>query len=48
MSLRFDIIVSFEAENRAEVYKEVCAAVQKAYPYYTLQVVMDTDFSEEQ
>ena len=47
-TIRFDIIVSFDAENRAEVYKEVCSAVQKAYPDYTLQVVMDTDFSEEQ
>ncbi len=44
--LRFDIIVSFDAEDRRQVYREVCEAVQKEYPDYTLQVAMDMDFSE--
>ncbi len=46
-TLRFDIIVSFDAEDRKQVYRDVCEKVQKEYPDYTLQVVMDTDFSEE-
>ena len=47
MTLRFDIIVSFDAKDRRQVYREVCEAVQREYPDYTLQIVMDTDFSEE-
>lgn len=45
--LRFDIVVSFDAKDRKQVYKEICEKVQKEYPEYTLQVPMDTDFSEE-
>ena len=46
-TLRFDIVVSFDAKDRRQVYREVCESVQKQYPDYTLQVTMDTDFSEE-
>ena len=46
-TIRFDIIVSFNAPDRHQVYREVCEAVKKEYPDFTLQVVMDTDFSEE-
>lgn len=46
-TIRFDIVVSFDAKDRLAVYKEVCSAVQEAYPDYTLRVTMDTDFSEE-
>ncbi|MBQ5786746.1 MAG: cation transporter [Oscillospiraceae bacterium] len=46
-SMRFDIVVSFDAKDRRAVYDEVVADVQKAFPGYTLQVAMDTDFAEE-
>ncbi len=46
-TIRFDIVVSFNATDRHKVYREVCEAVQSTYPDYKLQVVMDTDFSEE-
>ena len=46
-TIRFDIVVSFDAKDRRQVYREVCERVQKAYPDYRLQVAMDTDFSEE-
>ena len=46
-TIRFDFVVSFDAKDRKEVYREVCALVQKEYPDYTLQIAMDTDFSEE-
>ena len=46
-SMRFDIVVSFDAKDRRAVYTDVINDVQKAYPDYTLQVAMDTDFAEE-
>ncbi|MCR5848040.1 MAG: cation diffusion facilitator family transporter [Lachnospiraceae bacterium] len=45
-TVRFDIVVSFDAKDRSEVYKEVCNKVQSEFDGYTLQVAMDTDFSE--
>ena len=46
-TMRFDIVVSFDAKDRRAVYQEVVSDVQKAFPDYTLQVAMDTDFAEE-
>ncbi|MBR4749955.1 MAG: cation transporter [Abditibacteriota bacterium] len=45
--IRFDVIVSFDAPDRRQVYEEICRDVQAAYPDYELHVIMDTDFSEE-
>ena len=47
-TVRFDFVVSFDAKDRSEVYKEVCNRVQSEFPDYKLQVAMDTDFSEEE
>ena len=44
-TMRFDVVVSFEAKDRRSVYREVCETVQKEYPDYTLQVAMDADLS---
>jgi cation diffusion facilitator family transporter len=46
-TMRFDVVVSFNAEDRRALYNEVVADVQKAFPDYTLQAAMDTDFAEE-
>jgi cation diffusion facilitator family transporter len=46
-TIRFDIVVSFDAEDRKALYAEVISDVQKAFPDYTLQVAMDMDFSEQ-
>ena len=46
-TMRFDIVISFDAKDRRAVYAEVVADVQAAFPDYTLQVTMDTDFAEE-
>ena len=46
-AMRFDIVISFDAKDRRAVYAEVVADVQAAFPDYTLQVTMDTDFAEE-
>ncbi len=45
-TIRFDIVVSFDAKDRKEVYSEVIEKVRSEYPDHTLQVAMDTDFSE--
>ena len=45
-TIRFDIVVSFDAKDRKEVYREVIEKVKSDYPDRTLQVAMDTDFSE--
>ena len=46
-TIRFDIVVSFDARDRRSVYQQVCKKVQAAYPDYALQITLDTDFSEE-
>ena len=46
-AIRFDIVISFDAKDRGEVYRKVCEQVQESFPDYSLQVTMDTDFSEE-
>lgn len=46
-AIRFDFVISFDAKDRWEVYRKVCEQVQEIFPDYSLQVTMDTDFSEE-
>ena len=46
-TMRFDIVVSFDAKDRRSVYDAVVSDVKKAFPDYELQVAMDTDFTEE-
>ncbi len=46
-TIRFDVVVSFDADDRTKVYSEVCEKVAALYPDYTLQIVLDTDFSED-
>ena len=46
-TMRFDIVISFDANDRRAVYAEVLVDVQRAFPDYELQVAMDTDFTEE-
>ena len=46
-TMRFDIVISFDAKDRRSVYDAVVSDVKKAFPDYELQVAMDTDFTEE-
>ncbi|MBE5905371.1 MAG: cation transporter [Lachnospiraceae bacterium] len=46
-TLRFDVVISLNEKNRTAVYQKVYDGVQKMYPEYSLQIAMDTDFSEE-
>ena len=45
-TIRFDVIVSFDAKDRRAVYDEICSVVAALYPDYSLEIVLDTDFSE--
>ncbi|MDD6154087.1 MAG: cation diffusion facilitator family transporter [Eubacteriales bacterium] len=46
-TIRFDVVISLGAPDRKAVYREIVSKVEQAYPGYRLEVVMDTDFSEE-
>ena len=45
-TMRFDIVVSFDAKDREKVYEAAVEKVQKEYPGYSIQVAMDLDLSE--
>lgn len=44
-TIRFDVIVSFDAKDRNLVYNEIKEKVQAEYPDYSLDITLDTDFS---
>ena len=44
-SIRFDMVVSFDVPDRAELYSAVVDDILKSYPDYSLQIAMDTDFT---
>jgi len=45
-TIRFDVVISFDAPNRRDIYEQIVAKVKEKYPNHTLQVALDTDFSE--
>lgn len=45
--MRFDLVVSFDAENRMVAFKEAIAKIQKAFLDYRIYATMDADFTEE-
>ena len=45
-TLRFDIVISFDAKDRRKVFDDVVADVRKEFPDYRLSISMDTDFAE--
>ncbi|MCR5452622.1 MAG: cation diffusion facilitator family transporter [Lachnospiraceae bacterium] len=45
-TIRFDLVISFDAKDRLAVYNEVLEALQKEFPGYTFQVALDTDYEE--
>ena len=46
-TMRFDLVISFDAKDRKAVFAEVISDVRKAFPDYELQAAMDTDFAED-
>lgn len=45
-TMRFDLVLSFDSPDRTKAFKDIHDDVQKEYSDYTLQMAMDTDFSE--
>ncbi len=45
-SMRFDVVISFNAPDRKSVFWAVYEDVTKAFPGYDVQMALDTDFSE--
>lgn len=45
-AMRFDMVISFDAGDRAAVYRHVVEDVQREFPEYTLQVALDIDYAE--
>ena len=44
--IRFDVIIDFEAPDRAAVYETIVAGVRERYPDYTPVITMDVDISD--
>lgn len=44
--LRFDVVVSFDAPDRAAVHDEIQKKVSELFPGYTVNIVIDADYSE--
>ncbi|MGN0362270.1 MAG: cation diffusion facilitator family transporter [Bilifractor sp.] len=44
--LKFDIIISYDAQDRRQIYKEIVKKVSDAFPGYTPQVQLDFDISD--
>ena len=42
--LRFDVVISFDSQDRSETYAKVCSRVKELYPDYDIHVIMDTEF----
>ena len=47
-TIRFDVVISFDAKKRSEVYESVIEEVQKAYPDHALEIALDTDYTQEE
>ena len=45
-TMRFDLVISFDAADRKAEFDEVISDVQKVFPDYKLQAALDTDYSE--
>ncbi len=43
--MRFDAVISFDAEDRYAVYNAIVEDVRKAFPDYEVRIAMDLDFS---
>ena len=43
--MRFDLVISFDTKDRWAVYQKTVEEVQKQFPDYSLEVVMDSDFA---
>ena len=42
----FDVIIDFDAPERIETYRQICAEVQERYPDFTFNITLDRDLSD--
>ena len=45
-TIRFDMVISFDAPDRIKVLEEVSQQIKEFYPEYQLEIAIDIDFSE--
>lgn len=45
-SVRFDVVISFDAPSRVAVYQEILTELQSTYPDLTFTLAMDMDYGE--
>ncbi|MCR5356886.1 MAG: cation diffusion facilitator family transporter [Lachnospiraceae bacterium] len=45
-TVRFDIVISFDAESRQEVFKNILTELKEAYPDLVFSLAMDMDYGE--
>ena len=45
-SIRFDVVIGFEAEDRQALFEEICREIREAYPAYQIQITLDSDVSD--
>ena len=45
-TIKFDIVMTFEAEDRQAEFKEICGRVQEMYPNYRVFINLDDDISD--
>ena len=44
-TIRFDIVLDFDVEDRTELYEKIYQEVSEKYPEYEISIVPDFDFS---
>ncbi|MBQ9021365.1 MAG: cation transporter [Eggerthellaceae bacterium] len=45
-TIQFDIVLTFDADDREELYRHIAQDVQTAYPDYSVQVILDSDITD--
>ncbi len=44
--VNFDVIISFDARDREQLFQQICETVRQAYPDYTFDIVLDADMTD--
>jgi cation diffusion facilitator family transporter len=45
-TIRFDIIISFDAKNRRQLYRDIQKEISAVFPGYDIQIQLDADISD--
>ena len=45
-TIKFDIVMTFEAEDRQAEFREICGKVREMYPDYKVFINLDDDISD--